>query len=233
MLNRLNDKEVKELFSLRYKKAQIQDVSSRALDPIGTAIQNVLPSICSVWIKDKGETWNGSGFLITPKHIVTASPVVEGITPNAEIFVAFQEDKYINAVLLKANPEIDSAVLSLENSIEDITPLQLCPKEEIMIGEEIAVIGSPAGWQDIATVGRISAINKNLRLSEDPSFQDIILIDADIEAGSSGSAVINIDGKVVGIVMAMIGTHAEQGVGQKAVSPAYKVNELIQDILNS
>jgi S1-C subfamily serine protease len=233
MLDRLSDDEAKRLFSLRTKLAQTQNVSSRELDPIGMAIQNVLPSICSIWVKDGEETWNGSGFLITAKHVVTASHVVEDISPNAEIFIAFEEEKFVSAVVLNSNPDIDTAILALTEVVEGITPLQLCPKEEIMIGEEIAVIGSPAGWHDIVTVGRISGTNKDLRMSEDPSFQDIILIDADIEAGSSGSAVINIDGKVVGIVMALIGTHAESGIGQRAVSPAYKIQILIQEILNS
>jgi len=233
MLSRLNDKEIKNLFSLRTRYAQIADVSSRELDPIGIAIQKVLPSICTVWVKEKQETWNGSGFLISPKHIVTASHVIEDISSDAEIFVSFVEENFIGATVIKSSPDIDTGILSLSKYIEDISPLQLCPQNEMIIGEEIAVIGAPAGWQDIVTVGRISAINKNLKLSEDPSFQDIILIDADIEAGSSGSAVINVDGKVVGIVMALIGTHAETGIGQRAVSPAYKVKNLIQQVLNS
>jgi len=237
MLNRLTDAEAKRLFGLRTSQNiaedDVIDMSSQSLDPIGLAIQKVLPSICTVWIKTAEDTWNGSGFLMTSKHIVTASHVVEDIQGSAEIYVAFEEKEFVIAQVLKADPNIDAAILTLDQEISSVSPLQLCPKEEIMAGEEIAVIGSPEGWHDIVTVGRISALNKNLRASDDPSFQDIILIDADIEAGSSGSAVINVDGKVVGIVMALIGTRAGTGIGQRAVSPAYKVQNLIQEVLNS
>jgi S1-C subfamily serine protease len=211
------------LYHMMNKEAQ-----KREADPIENAIQSVLPSVGTVWIKSPKETWNGSGFLMPNNRFATAAHVIEQIPNDAKILVTFDQEKYINAKIIATDKTVDFGLLILEEVPENITPLKFAHKEDIQEGQQIAVIGSPSGWHNITTVGRVSAIGQNFSNSNDISLKDMILIDADIDSGSSGSPVIDVNGNVIGIVMAIIGKNSNIGIGQRAVSPSYKIYKIIE-----
>lgn len=207
----------------------IEQGAIKQADPIELSIQKALPSVGTIWIKTPKEKWNGSGFLLPNNRFLTAAHVVEGISSDSSILVTFDDEEFIDAQVISSDSSVDCAVLLLKNTPDNIEPLRFVKSEQIKIGEQVAVIGAPSGWHDIVTVGRISSINQSVKNSNDPAFQDIIFIDADIEPGSSGSPVIDVNGNVIGTVMALIGQHADLGLGQKAVSPASKiVKKLVQ-----
>ena len=127
--------------------------------------------------------------------------------------------------MIKQNTQIDIGVLQIGDS--RVAPA-IIAQDEPVVGEEIAVIGAPEGWENVVTVGRISAMDKTPNKLPEPSWQGMLFIDADIYEGSSGSMVINNRGEVIGVVMGIIGKHAaEQNIGQNAVVPIRKVLENI------
>jgi len=80
------------------------------------------------------------------------------------------------------------------------------------------------------TVGRVSAIDMSPVNPPDPSWTEMMFVDARILEGSSGSMVIDVTGSVVGMVMGIIGRNVEQaGVGQNAVVPADRVIRALQN----
>jgi len=219
----------KEMTSLNKDRLYDQLVKKvRSEDPIETAIQRVLPAVGTIWVQSGQEQWNGSGFLLPNDRFMTAAHVVDGIDANSVIKITFDEKEYFDAKVLKSDKSIDVAILIMNNSPNDVIPLKFAVPNSIKVGEEIAVIGAPSGWHDITTTGRISAINQSVKGSQDPSLQDVILIDADIEGGSSGSPVIDADGNAIGIVMALVGEHADIGIGKKLVVPAWKIVQIME-----
>ena len=101
----------------------------------------------------------------------------------------------------------------------------------VKVGDIISVIGSPEGWHDTATVGRVSNINQQLGVfAPTEAWNDIIFIDADILPGVSGGMVIGTDGKVIGSVMGIVGQQAEIGIGERAVCPSNKIIALLQQM---
>jgi S1-C subfamily serine protease len=224
-LDRASDEEIRNTFHLTNERiAQAVRPLKKELDPIGIAIQNTLPAVGTVWCKNETESWNGSGFLIANGRFITAAHVTRDAI---EIQVTFDEKEIINSNVITADKNIDTAILKIDKIPENIQPLKFASPKNIRIGEQIAVIGSPEGWHNVATAGRISAMNKTFQQPGMPSLQNFILIDADVDPGSSGAPVIDTDGRVVGIVMALIGKHADLGLGQRAVCPVEKILNLI------
>ena len=209
---------------LATKIVQVKDV-----DQLASAINVALPANGTVWVDDNEKKWNGSGFLLKNSRFITAHHVIEGLSNEAKISIVFDKDgKTFSATVASEAPEIDVAILVLDQQPEGIRPIMFANPGDITVGEEVAVVGSPGGWQDVVSTGRVSAIDQSLGNLEQ-SLSNFILIDADIEPGSSGSMVIDTDSNIVGMVSAMIGEHAELGVGKKAVIPVAQIINVIKE----
>lgn len=198
-------------------------------DALTNAINDSLPASATILVQQGDEQWNGSGFLLNNGRMITAFHVVEGVTAeNGVINVVFdnKSNEAYSAQVAAANPQFDLAIIVL-NTVPNVEPMMLANPKAITIGEPIAVIGSPGGWQDVVTTGRVAAIHQDVSQLE-AALSDFILIDADIEPGSSGSMVIDEDGNIVGMVSAIIGEHADIGLGKKAVIPVDKILQLIK-----
>lgn len=225
---KLSKKEKEELLSINVDNVEENIVQVKDFDKLTSAINTALPASGTVYIEDKGQKWNGSGFLLNNGRFITAHHVVEDISGAANLVIMFDKNgPQYPASVAAGLAEIDTAILILSQIPQNIKPVMLANPKDTVVGEQIAVIGSPSGWQNVVTSGRISAIQQDLGHLE-KSLQDFILIDADIEPGSSGSMVIDTDGKVVGMVSALIGEYAEVGIGKKAVIPVSKLIQLIQ-----
>jgi S1-C subfamily serine protease len=223
--------EQRQRTHLCLEKVSEKLVDMKTTDALATAINQSLPANGTIIVNDGTDGWNGSGFLLPHGRLITAQHVIEGLSKEAKINVSFEKDGELFPARVGAgNADIDVAILVLAK-VPEVQPMKFAQPESISVGEQIAVIGSPGGWHDVVTTGRVSAVNQDMGFLE-KSLSDFILIDADIEPGSSGSMVIDEDGNIVGMVSAMIGEHADIGVGKKVVIPVGKILELIQQSHN-
>ena len=196
--------------------------AEKPLDPIGEATQSSIDAACTIYVAQGNETWTGSGFLITSGVILTNSHVIPQESEGADITVSFDGQNMLPATVVAINPDVDAAALQVQG-VPDVRPVPLAIAGA-KPGEIIAVIGAPEGWQDVVTVGRVSAVDRSPDQSMGPAWEEMMFVDADILEGSSGSMVIDITGKVIGMVMGMIGKHAQdRGLGQRAVIPIHRV----------
>lgn len=213
--------------SLEYKLRIAQE---KVEDTISEVIQKAVASNCTISVKSGKRNWIGSGFHLGDGYVATASHVVppELINTGATINATFDGKVMFPLQLLASDPNVDSAILINPQIAGTIPPCSLGDSNSAKIGEIIAVISSPEGWHDTATVGRISNIHQSLGEANKPAWNDIIFIDADILQGSSGGMTIGTDGLVYGSIMGVTGQHAEVGIGQRAICPSNKISVLLQ-----
>ena len=174
-------------------------------------------------------TWTGSAFLIQPNIAITNShTVVEPDISHGEkalhIVSADGEDFY-EVRLLARDESIDISVFEIVD-FPGVSYLSLGDSDAVDLGEMIIVLGAPEGWENNVNVGYVSNKGQSIESGKE-SWQDLIFIDAFIANGSSGGAVVDINGQVVGVVIGIIGRHSSIGVGVNAIIPVNKVKEFL------
>jgi serine protease Do len=148
---------------------------------------------------------------------------------GAEITMTFDGKNMFPAQLSATDPNIDAGIIYNPAIVQSIPAVKLADSNKAQIGDIVAVISSPEGWHDTATVGRISNIHQSMGQSAPtPAWNDIIFIDADILEGSSGGMVIGTDGFVYGSVMGVTGQRANIGIGERSICPSYKILKLLE-----
>ncbi len=134
----------------------------------------------------------GSGFIISDEgYILTNAHVVDGAD---EILVRLNDRRELQAELVGSDERTDVALLKVD--AEDLPPLKLGDSDTLRVGEWVAAIGSPFGFDYSVTAGIISAIDRTLPRD---AYVPFIQTDVAINPGNSGGPLFNLDGEVIGI----------------------------------
>ena len=200
-------------------------------DPIKKTIQLGLQASCSIYVRSGKKNWSGSGFHIGNNIIITAGHVVPTDETLTEILITFDNKNFIPATFLTSDPTIDSGAVRAERIPSNIPSLQFANSDTVEVGDIVSVIGSPEGFHDTATVGRVSNLHQSINDVNMPAWNDIIFVDADILEGSSGGMVIGTDNLVYGTIMGVTGQHADIGVGENAVCPSNKITNMLSKLV--
>ena len=200
-------------------------------DPIKKTIQWGLQASCSIYVRSGKKNWSGSGFHIGNNIIITAGHVVPTNETLTEILITFDNKNFIPATFLTSDPTIDSGAVRAERIPSNIPSLQFANSDTVEVGDIVSVIGSPEGFHDTATVGRVSNLHQSINDVNMPAWNDIIFVDADILEGSSGGMVIGTDNLVYGTIMGVTGQHADIGVGENAVCPSNKITNMLSKLV--
>ncbi|NCP84329.1 MAG: DegQ family serine endoprotease, partial [Bacteroidetes bacterium] len=154
----------------------------------------------------------GSGVIVSKDgYILTNNHVVEGAD---ELLIKVMDvETEMLAKVIGTDPQTDIAVLKIE-SADDLPILDLGDSDELRVGEIVIAVGSPLdiGLAHTVTMGIVSARGRaNLRLAE---YEDFIQTDAAINPGNSGGALVNLEGKLIGINTAIASrSGGNQGIG--------------------
>jgi putative serine protease PepD len=200
-------------------------------DPIKKTIQLGLQASCSIYVRSGKKNWSGSGFHVGNNIIITAGHVVPADETLTEILISFDNKNFIPATFVSSDPSIDSGAVRAERIPSNIPTLQFANSDTVEVGDIVAVIGSPEGFHDTATVGRVSNVHQTINDPNMPAWNDIIFVDADILEGSSGGMVIGTDNLVYGTIMGVTGQHADIGVGENAVCPSNKITNMLSNLV--
>ncbi|WP_217586070.1 S1C family serine protease [Lentibacillus saliphilus] len=143
------------------------------------------------------EDGRGTGFAISESGtVITNHHVVED---ENRVTVAFPEEGLFNAHVEAVYPEVDLAVLQVDAPDERLPSLQLANKTTFKQDQAIYFIGNPLRFQGIANEGHIIGYTELSSWNE-----PVLMVDAPIYHGNSGSPVITKDGKVIGVVFATL-----------------------------
>ena len=200
-------------------------------DPVKKTRPLGLQSSCSINVRSGKKNWSGSGFYIGNNIVITAGHVVPNDETLTEILVSFDNKNFIPATFLISDSNIDSGAIRIERVPNNIPELRLVNSDSVEVGDIVAVIGSPEGFHDTATVGRVSNVHQTINDPNMPAWNDIIFVDADILEGSSGGMVIGTNNLVVGTIMGVTGQHADIGVGENAVCPSNKITNMLSKLV--
>lgn len=203
---------------------------------VNQAIKKASPSVVGVVrFKETKENGTGSGVIykLTDDfaYIVTNNHVIKDGT---KIEVAFQDERRVEATVLGNDVITDLAVLIIprENISEHMT---FSNSNQLKVGEFVFAIGNPLGlkFYGSATLGIVSSVERLVPIDIDKDgesdwFANVIQTDAAINPGNSGGALVNVDGKLIGInSMKVAGTQVE-GLGFSI--PANIVFKVVSDI---
>lgn len=185
-----------------------QEVQRRSMGPWGGQGQQDVPEIFRHFFGDQipfgpggggdngGATEErhslGSGFIISQDgYIMTNAHVVDGAD---EIVVRLNDRRELKAKLVGADKKTDVALLKVD--AKDLPTLNIGNSDALEVGEWVAAIGSPFGFDHSVTAGIVSAIDRTLPTD---AYVPFIQTDVAINPGNSGGPLFNLDGKVVGI----------------------------------
>ncbi|WP_192036667.1 DegQ family serine endoprotease [Halomonas sp. YLGW01] len=134
----------------------------------------------------------GSGFVISEDgYIMTNAHVVQDAD---EILVRLNDRRELEAELVGADAKTDVALLKVD--ADNLPTLEIGDSDTLEVGEWVAAIGSPFGFDHSVTAGIVSAINRTL---PSDAYVPFIQTDVAINPGNSGGPLFNLDGEVVGI----------------------------------
>jgi serine protease Do len=149
----------------------------------------------------------GSGVIVTKDgYILTNNHVVESAD---EIKVALNDGREFSAKVVGRDPQTDIAVLKID--ARDLPFLTLADSDKIEVGDVVLAVGNPFGIGQTVTSGIISAKG---RATLGLDYEDFIQTDAAINPGNSGGALVDTDGRLIGINTAILSHNGgNQGIG--------------------
>lgn len=159
-----------------------------------------LPSVVSVSVSDELSSGIGSGVVIdTDGHVVTNWHVVE----DAQMISVKVGDESYPATVVGGDESSDIAVIQVEAPAEALVPIEVGDSSSLVVGDWVMTLGSPLGLDQSASSGIVSALYRNTAMRTNSGantlYTNLIQVDAAINGGNSGGALVNDAGQLVGI----------------------------------
>ena len=216
--NLINNKD-KQIIQLKYTESKTTDSTGIYITDVSEVVDEVMPSIVAITSKTVitsgrfGPSYGngsyttegaGSGVIVYENDdeifILTNYHVVEN---TSELSVKFIDEKSYDAKVKGVSKRKDIAIVSVSKkdinneTLQQIKIATLGDSNELKVGNGIIAIGNALGYGQSVTTGVISALNREV--TTDEYTQEMIQIDAAINGGNSGGALLNSNGEVVGI----------------------------------
>ena len=138
-----------------------------------------------------GWVWDKNGYVVTNYHVVDGGD---------SFLVSFKDDKkQYRAKFVGGEPKKDIAVLKLEEMPKDLKPITIGESKGLLVGQKTLAIGNPLGLDHTLTQGIVSALDRKIPGYGGVSISGMIQTDASINPGNSGGALLDSQGKLIGM----------------------------------
>jgi serine protease DegQ len=170
-------------------------------------------------------TGAGSGVIIDAEqgYIVTNHHVVEGAS---KISVQLSDQRVIEASLIGSDQATDIALLQILG--DDLVDIKLAHIESVQVGDYVVAIGNPFGIGQTVTSGIVSALGRAGLNNQ--NYEDFIQTDASINVGNSGGALVDLEGRLIGINTAIISGNGGGSNGIGFAVPSDMVARVIEHL---
>ena len=153
------------------------------------------------------------GYILTNNHIVstTSAESYYEVSEATKVTVTlFNDETEYEAKIIGKDEQTDLAVIKIDKT--GLSKAEFADSDSIKVGEFAMAVGNPLGMQSSITCGVISAVNREVTDSDGKKFT-LIQTDAAINAGNSGGALVNSEGKVIGINTLKLSGTGIEGMG--------------------
>jgi serine protease Do len=172
--------------------------------PIVEAVRKTKASIITVRV-DRHGSWGkkdvvGTGVIVDERgYAVTNRHVVKG-ADHVQVVLANRTE--VRCQVLVEDPGHDLAILRLEAG-RKLPAMTFAPASDIMVGETVIAIGHPFGYTNTVSTGIVSALDRQITMPEGHVLTGLIQTNASINPGNSGGPLLNINGELIGINVAL------------------------------
>ena len=201
--------------------------------------KNVSGGVVSIQARNSKNMSKGSGAIIDKQgHVVTNNHVIAGMQ---QLQVTLSNGQIYKAKLVGTDKTTDLAVLKVDGLPSSVKPVDFADSDALAVGQPVMAIGNPLGYDDTATTGIVSALNRPVSVMDDQSRSEIVTnavqIDAAINPGNSGGPTFDASGKVIGINSSIAATSARGGtagsIGIGFAIPSNLVKRVVNEIIKN
>lgn len=186
------------------------EVESLRRTPIVEAVERAMPCVVNIHgpktvADDSREPQRrvngmGTGIVIDERgYILTNFHVIDGVKP---IQVTLSDNRSFTARMVARDIRTDLAIIRIKAE-EALPIIPIGTSRDLMLGETVVAIGNAYGYHGTITRGMISALNRNVEVTDAQQYEDLIQTDASINPGNSGGPLLNIHGQMIGINVAV------------------------------
>ena len=158
-----------------------------------------------------GVVFDSRGYVLTNYHVVQGVQRIEVTTSDRQ---------KTTAKVLAHDPETDLAILKIDLPRE-LPTIRVGSSSDLMLAETVAAVGNAYGYEHTVTVGIVSQIGRTVQVNEDQVYRNLIQTDASINPGNSGGPLLNLDGEMIGINVAV-------RIGAQGIAFAIPVNDALE-----
>lgn len=243
-------------FSYLSQPAPVVVNNAESVNWVTGAAAAASPSTVTLSVASSAGAGNGSGvfvsadgYILTNSHVVTLG----GQAAAANVQVKTFDGHVYEAEIIGTDPTNDLAVLKVDANIS-FTPIRFADSDTLNVGDSVVAIGAPLGLQNTVTNGIISALDRTIQVasSEVPDESEwfgglqlftgngesinlrVIQTDAAINPGNSGGALVNQDGELIGInvAIATAGSGSQSGsIGVGFAIPSNTAKRIAEEII--
>jgi putative serine protease PepD len=214
------------LANLSQNSAPVVVNNTAAVNWVTGATAAALPSVVTLSVSGGGSAGSGSGiFLTSDGYILTNTHVVtlDGTSSNVVIEVQASDGRIYKGRVVGTDPTNDLAVVKVSGS--GFAAAKFADSSKLNVGDPVAAIGAPLGLESTVTTGIVSALNRTIQVANSavpesetgsgglqfwtgtngqaPINIEVIQTDAAINPGNSGGALVNQQGQVIGVNVAI------------------------------
>lgn len=203
-----------------YQKASASAQSAFGFEIPGTESDSTLTQTSL----GSGVVISKDGYIITNNHVVEAADAIKATVNGKEY----------DAKLVGSDASSDIAVIKVEAN--DLTPIEIGSSSDLRVGEWVMSLGSPFGLENSVSEGIVSALQRSTTMQDQTTgetviYPNMIQTDATINPGNSGGALVEADGKLIGI-NSMIQSSSGSSAGVGFAIPVDYAMDLAQQIID-
>lgn len=167
-----------------------------------------------------GVVISGDGYIVTNNHVVEGAEKIE---------VTFNDNRKRVATIVGTDPKTDLALIKVDGT--DLEYLVFGDSDKVRVGEWVLAVGNPFELNSTVTAGIVSAKARNINiLGDNGTIESFIQTDAVVNRGNSGGALVDTQGRLIGI-NAAIASHTGVYEGYSFAIPSNIVKKVVQDFM--